>query len=120
MDKLKPINNLWPHYTNEQFKHPQTTYLADGRRLNREGYVKNAEYSYSDRLQQWDYDKADKAMEVAKASGFHHYSAAFHEVYLKAYHDKELELVHILSGYNLATGFPYVVYGVIFKKDDVL
>lgn len=115
MNKEARINNLWPHYSNEQFKHPQTTYLAYGKRLGKNGYVKGAKYSYSDRIREWGYDKADKAWETAKKSSFEPYSAAFHEIYLKAYWGKDLELVHILSSFNWATGYPYVIYGVIFK-----
>lgn len=118
MDKTQPINNLYPHYTNDYFKTPRTTYIADGRKTNRDGYVKGAEYNYNDRLRQWDYDKSDKAWEVAKTSGFDPYSAAFHEAYLKAYYGKDLELVHILSSFNWSNGYPYIVYGVIFKEES--
>jgi hypothetical protein len=115
--KNEPIRNIAPHYTNEYYKEARTVYLANGKRLNSEGYVKGAEYNYSDRLWQWDWDKANQAWEVARAKELPRDSAALHEAYLTAYYGKELELVHIMAGFNWSSGYPYQVYGVIFKAE---
>lgn len=118
MNKNAAIANLNPHYTNEYFKEPRTVYLADGYKLKHNGsrdYLPKVEYNYSDRLWQWDYDKAQQAWEVAKAKDLPHNSAALHEAYLTAYYGRELELVHIMAGFNWSNGHPYQVYGVIFK-----
>ena len=111
----KPIYHLIPHYTDGRFATAQTVYLSGGTKLARDGYARKAEYNYSDRLMQWHgFDKHEAARATATQSGYDVRSAAFCEAYLRALLEKpELQLVHIMAGFNLATGYPYQVYGYI-------
>lgn len=112
-----PIAHVAPHYTDDRFKEPQTVYLADGYKTDNSGgypFVDGATYNYSDRIWQWDWNKADAANKASLEKGLHRDSAARYEVYLRLYFDKpDLKLVHIMAGYNLATGYPYRVFGYI-------
>lgn len=115
------IPHLRPHYSNQYFATARTVYLAEGYKAKSDGrndYAKGAEYNYSDRLWQWDYDKAKKSWEIAKARGLVANSAAEIEAYLTAYYDRQLKLVHVLAGFNVSNGYDYQVYGVIFEKDE--
>lgn len=114
IEHTERIPNLYPHYTHERFRRPQTVYIMEGKKLSTDGYVRNAQYEYNDRMQQWDYALYMDAVEITKQSGFDNYSAAFHERLLQIYFDDAgLRLVHILAGFNQATGYPYIVYGFI-------
>lgn len=113
-DKITPIPDLNPHYTDNRFRQPQTVWLAAGRKLTREGYVKGAEYNYSDRIWQWDWNKADACIDTVKANNYDMRTAAGIEIWLRLYFDDPaLELVHVMAGFNLATGYPYQVYGYL-------
>ncbi len=116
--KRQRIANLNPHYTNERFRKPQTVFLLRGR-YPQDGYVPHAEYNYSDRIWQWDWDKCDKAREAVNAKGLDGNTAAWHEAWLRiVLDDSKLNLVHILAGVNLSNGYPYHVYGYIKSKPD--
>lgn len=111
----QPIHNLNPHYTNERFKEAQTVWLAKGKSLSSGRYptVKGAEYNYSDRIWQWNWEKARKATDVIDASLARN-SAAYIQEFLRYYFDNpKIELVHVMAGFNLSNGYPYQVYGYI-------
>ena len=112
LDKDAPLHTS-PHYTDKRFnkeqavfgKHPKSRYGHD-----------NLKYDYSDRLWQWDYDKAEKSVEVANASGATLRSCKRYEAYLSAYFNKPIEIKHIIAGVNRGNGYPYCVFG--YKSAD--
>jgi hypothetical protein len=91
-----------PHYTNEQFRHAQTIFGS-----REDGLF----YEYSDRLWQRDYEKAEKAIDTATASGAKFRTARWYQVYLSAYCGKKIILKHMLAGWNWSTGYAYQVFG---------
>lgn len=99
---------MMPHYTDERFKQGALTLFG------RE--EKGLHYNYSDRLWQWDYDKAEQSGKVATASGAPHNSAAWYEAYLSAYFDTPVEVRHILGGVNASNGYAYFVFGYRYKE----
>lgn len=116
-DPDSPITHMQPHYTDDRFREPQTVYLATGYNVDKQQRyptVEGATYNYSDRIWQWDRNKADAANKASLEKGFHRDSAARFEVYLRLYFDKPtLKLVHVMAGFNVATGYPYQVFGYI-------
>lgn len=96
---------VMPHYTDRRFEKEQTVFGKEAAGLH---------YDYSDRIVQWDGDKADAAFEAAKASGKTLYSAAFYDVYLSAYFGKPTRVEHVIAGVNRSNGYPYHVYGYRF------
>lgn len=107
-DKQATLNTM-PHYTDQRFKTAQTVYGAEERGLH---------YDYSDRLWEWNYDKAEAANKVAQEQGHPIRSCAYYEAYLTAYFGKPTEIKHILAGWNVATGYPYAVFGYRFMEGE--
>lgn len=115
-DMNATIANLHPHYTNSVFATPQTVWMAEGRKLGKGGYVKDAEYNYSDRIWQWDWSKASKANEVIDST-INRNSAAYIQEFLRYFFDNpKLTLVHIMASFNQSTGYAYQVFG--YLTDD--
>ena len=114
-----PLNNLSPHYSDNNFKKPQTLWTKNINKLKKENDVvcyDKASYVYSDRLYQYDYDKTTSSFEKAKEE-FKVNTPKYFESFLRHYYDdNKLELVHILSGFNLSNGYPYLVYGFISSE----
>ena len=100
MDPNKPVH--YCHYTNEFFKKERDLF---GERVN------GLSYDYSDRLRQWDFDKSTRAFDVAKKSGHPARSANYYSAYLSAYFGKQMECLHVLGCFNLATGYEVLVFG---------
>lgn len=120
--KNQRIANLQPHYTNDLHKTAQTVFLLAGYTL-KDGYgphVEGADYAYSDRIFQWNWDKAEATWKQAReAFPDAMDTAACREAWLRLYWDKpRLELVHIMAGFNLSNGYPYQVYGYIQEPKD--
>jgi hypothetical protein len=111
MDK-QPIANLQPHYTDEYYREARTVWIADGYKPNDAyGAIRGIEYNYSDRIWQWDWNKAD-GLYKSIDSTLDRRSPAFLQEFLRQYFDKpELELVHVMAGFNVSNGYPYQVYG---------
>ena len=101
-DKAYPLQTM-PHYTDESFRHGKTVF---GKVPATEFGHAGLEYVYSDRLQQWDYDKAAQATEAAKASGHAPRSCLWYEAYLSAYFGKPVTIEHIVAGFNWSNGYP--------------
>ena len=102
LSKNRPIHR--PHYTDERFR--------GGREHTLYGASKpGLAYEYSDRLWQWDYDKAQAASATATERGFANGSPAWYEDYLSTYHGKPVELLHIIGGVNASSGYEYFVFG---------
>ncbi len=107
----KPIYNLQPHYTDQRFAKPQTVWVADGVDINREGYVEDCEYNYSDRIWQWDWNKADAAQKSIDKE-LDRRSPAYIQEFLRVYFENPaIVLVHVMAGFNVSNGFAYQVYG---------
>ena len=100
--------NTNPHYTDERFNTAQTVF--DKPSKSDYGH-KDLSYDYSDRLYQWDYEKAKHASEVASATDAKLRSARWYEAYLSAYFDRPIEIIHILAGVNVSNGYAYAVFG---------
>jgi hypothetical protein len=98
-----------PHYTDKRFDKPQTVFGKEEDGLH---------YDYSDRLWQWDYDKAKLAAAKAENSGAVNKSAAWYEAYLSAYFEKPVELKHVLAGVNLSNGYTYAIFGYKFTGEE--
>lgn len=93
----------YPDYHSGVWRSPQIIY---GKK--EEGLT----WEYSDRIWEWDYDKAKAASEQAITEGLRDRTARYMEKFLRFFYDKpDLELVCVLGGCNLASGFPYYVYG---------
>lgn len=74
-------------------------------------------YNYSDRLYDWDYDKAKRAYayaaEVATPK-----TGAYYTAMLSYFHDgAKVDLRHIIAGCNRSNGYPYLVFGYICDED---
>jgi hypothetical protein len=109
-----PIANLQPHYTDSFYSTARTVWLADGYKTNeRHGTVKGVHYDYSDRVWRWDWHKADGLYKSIDAS-LDRRSPAFIQEFLRQYFDNpNLELVHVMAGFNVGNGYPYQVYGYL-------
>lgn len=69
-------------------------------------------YDYSDRIQQWDYDKATAAWKDAvKKHGVKPRTAQLYETYLSIFFGAPVTLKHIIAGVNHSSGYPYLVFG---------
>ncbi len=97
-----------PHYTNDYFKTARTVFGKE---------QKGLEYSYSDRLPQWDNESYQRGREKALESEHTTNSPAWYEVLLKEFFTEDIKLVHVLAGFNLSSGYPYYVFGVIMPKE---
>lgn len=91
-----------PHYTDREFARAQTVF---GRRVD------GLHYDYSDRLWEWDWDKAEASAKAANESGAVDGSANWHDAFMTHYRGRAVEVLHVLAGYNVATGYPYYVLG---------
>jgi hypothetical protein len=107
-DPNTPLNTT-PHYTDDRFNKPQTVYGQEDKNI--------IDYVYSDRIWQWDYKKAEQATEIANNSGAVLKSARWYEVYLSAFFDRRVEVLHIMAGVNVSNGYPYAVFGYKFAKE---
>jgi hypothetical protein len=116
----KPIANLQPHYTDDYFKKPRTVWMAEGYKTVKDsmGYewIKDAEYNYSDRIWQWDWNKADSAQKAVDTL-LDRRSPAYIQAFLRLYFEKpNPTLVHVMAGFNVSNGFPYQVYGYLLNE----
>lgn len=103
-----------PHYTDHRFRHPRTVFCAEPENLkeNESGpFIKGCTYDYSDRIEEWDRDKARKAREAATEKGHLRNSAKWYEFYLSYIYGEEVKLIHIVAGINHSNGWPYCVFG---------
>lgn len=106
-NKNKPLKTS-PHYSDKRFEQEQTVFGKPSK--SRCGH-KHLSYDYSDRLRQWDYDKAQRSAECANESGATLNSCKWYEAYLSAYHGRTFVIEHIIAGVNRSNGFPYCVFG---------
>ena len=109
LDKNEPLHTC-PHYTDKRFEKEQTVF---GEQAKSPYGHEGLHYDYSDRLWQWDYEKAKKSVEIADQSGAIPKSCKWYEAYLSAYFDCSIEIKHIVVGVNRSNGYPYSVFGYI-------
>lgn len=74
------------------------------------------QYEYSDRLYQWDREKADKASKEAVEKAGEAFSAKRIQTYLSLYFGRKVELVQVQGGVN-TSGYTYYLYGFRFKGE---
>ena len=96
-----------PHYTEDDFKNAQLVFGND--------QIVGLSWDYSDRLQEWNYQKNEDAWTKAKESGCVARSADFYQVYLSEYYNKPIRLYAVMAGVNCSNGYPYAVFG---HKED--
>lgn len=101
----KDVQLKYAHYTDDRFKKAQLVYLACSPKE-----LKDLSWDYSDRFSQWDYQKANDAAAIASKS-CQGRTAAWAEAFLSHYYDGKAKLKAIATGFNLATGYDYFVYG---------
>ena len=101
----RKLNDM-PHYTDDYYRKERTIW---GKK------EKGLFYNYSDRLQQWNYEKHKAATETADKTGATRHTAEWYQNYLTVYEGQEVELKHILAGHDLSSGYPYQVFGYKFK-----
>ena len=106
---------FFPHYTDDRFKTARTIYVEKGYPLKSDSFrelvtVSDAHYIYSDRL---DYYGRERGYAWAEVLELPDYSAIQEEAMLCEALGRPIKLVHMLAGFNLATGFPYRVYGIM-------
>ena len=106
-DKAKPLKTS-PHYSDKRFEQEQTVFGKPSR--SRYGH-KHLSYDYSDRLWQWDYDKAEQSAKCANEGGATLNSCRWYEAYLSAYFGRAITIEQIVAGVNRSNGFPYCVFG---------
>lgn len=90
------------HYTSEWFKTARTVYGTERLGL---------EYNYSDRLCESNIDAHRKAVEAANVSHAPKGSCLWWEEYLSSYWGHSTKIHHILAGFNLLSGYSYLVFG---------
>lgn len=91
-----------PHYTDERWREGHVIYGKQ---------CKTDDGAYSDRLWQWDWDKADMASTVCKASGIAPNTAHWIEAWLSAYYNRPVTLRYIIGQVNWSSGYPVYYYG---------
>ena len=75
-------------------------------------------YNYSDRLDEWDYEKGKRAREYAAELGADHRTGRYMTAMLSYFHDGAVvELRHVIAGCNRSNGYPYLIYGYKYKAD---
>lgn len=101
------IPNFNPSYTNDYFKTARLIW----------GNEKVSFWNYSDRIIEWFGKKARIAWAQAIDDGFPTQSSAHVQRYLQIVHeDDELELIGIMAGHNLSSGYPYQVFGYKYES----
>lgn len=100
--KTGPLHR--PHYSDRRFASGQTHTLYG---CEEEGL----HYVYSDRIWQWDYEKAERASDYAKSVHGHVQTPLWYETYLSAYLGIPVDLVHIIGGVNMSSGYEYYAFG---------
>lgn len=105
MRNFDAILNTTPHYTDERYCQARSVFGKHEQDLS---------YNFSDQLWKQNYTKAKQAVYAADISGAKPKTARWYQTFLSNYFDYEVELLHILSGWNWSTGYPYIVFG--YKK----
>lgn len=109
-DPEKPLQDLFPHYSDPRFATEQTIFGGPEEGLS---------YEYDDRLRQWyGPDKMNAARAAAAESGHARYSANWIADLMSHLIGRDVRVKHVLSGCNRSNGYPYFVVGYV-RADDV-
>lgn len=95
---------LNPHYSNPDFAGKGEVEIWGSKQTG-------IEYVYSDRLWQWDYNKAQQAAKKTNEAGVTLNTARWVQTYLSHYYEKPIEVCHIYSGVFPHSGYPYWAAG---------
>ena len=110
-DKDMPLHDD-PHYTDKRFDKEQTIF---GKPIEEGSFGhQGLDYVYSDRIWQWDYNKAKRASQHANdttGKTGHNKSCRWYEIYLSYFFDKPVVIEHIIAGVNRSNGYSYCVFG---------
>jgi len=106
-DQKQPLETS-PHYSDPRFKKEQTVF---GKPANDSRGHPHLHYDYSDRLWEWNPEKAELARETANKKSVPAQSCLYYQTYLSAYYGKLLIIEHIIAGVNRSNGYPYIVFG---------
>lgn len=96
------LPNTYPSWSDPKFQTAQDIFGHE---------EKDIHYVYSDRLYEWDPQKAKDSERIVNEKGISGKTGRWYQEYLSAYFGKEVEIVNIKSGCNVATGYPYLVFG---------
>jgi hypothetical protein len=96
----------YPHYSNPKWKEARCLYQQDGLDKKR----KPQQINYSDRLLEWDYDAHKRGCDAQKAADINRRTAENFQVYLEAYHQCKVDLLVIMGGCNVSSGYEYYVF----------
>lgn len=105
------------HYSDDRFRNAQTVY-------GRKAKHKSGGYDYSDRYLQWDYDKWQTGCKNAQAEAdsdtcdWDVCSVEYYESVLSHFHDKPTTIHHVLTGFNVTSGYSYYVFGYYFPEEE--
>lgn len=102
--------DLHAHYSDPRFSRGQVHTIYGSEAQSPHGHP-DLHYDYSDRLWQWDYQKAEEASFVATESGAARSSPRWLTVFLTYYYGRLVKLEHVLVGVNVSNGYAYHVYG---------
>lgn len=100
----------YPHYSDSRWDTPQTIY---GRKPNDDGNP-DIHWNYNDRLW-YDGDKHKRAQE--KVSKQKDNTARYWLEYLKAYWERNIDLLWIAAGSNRSNGYPYWIFAYRFLDE---
>lgn len=110
--KSKKAEWPFPSHRDRRWVTPQTVYGAPEAGL---------EYVDDDRLSLWDSAAARRGRAAAEAvvakSRLKRRTAAWWEIYLTAYYERQVELVHALAGVNWSSGHPVYSLGFRFVEE---
>jgi hypothetical protein len=98
-----------PSRTRDKFFHPYSydEFFRFGSRETIRQPGLNA--NYSDRLWQWDREKADRLWRQYVDTRWESASAAQLSAFLSAYHGQPVEVVALAEGCNQSNGYPYFI-----------
>lgn len=107
--KRQRVDPKWvdPKRTRGKHSHP---YAYDAFYHWRDRHIKRAHAVYHDRMQQWDWDKFEKARKLITGKWFYECTREELSAFLSAYFDKEIKAVALVEGCNQTSGYPYWVF----------
>lgn len=99
------VDSKWvdPTRTDEKWTHPYSysEFYIFGRSVKGDGA------DYSDRLWQWNYEKADRLWKEHVGCRWDQASAAQLSAFMSAYHGRPLRVTALAEGCNIGNGYPY-------------
>lgn len=123
---LDTWDNMWrqrdPRY---DFVHKNSCYTPECRPYNFSEYYlfnmkeKNTKYEavYSDRMNQWDYEKFKRALDIV-GSGMDWFDPNKAEKFMSAYYGRAIEVAAMARGCNQSSGYPYFIFWFRDKPVD--